>query len=205
MPFSKATPERVAKMAECCLAVDLANVPGAIVETGVFLGANIIAARKVSPERVCWLYDTFEGMTEPSEWDVRRDGARALDKYRRKQTGTWMAASLDECRAALREAGVYDPAFCKFVVGPVERTLLAQVNLPKEIAVLRLDTDWYESTRVSLEQLWPRLRSGGYLIVDDYGHWLGCRRAVDAYFLGRADAFDTWTQIDYTCVVIRKR
>jgi O-methyltransferase len=205
MPFSKATPERIAKMAECCMAVDLAGVPGAIVETGVFLGANIIAARLAAPARVCWLYDTFEGMTEPTHWDVTRGGKSAKRKYGDKAGEPWMRASLDDCRRALAAAKVYDPALCKFVVGPVERTLNRPENLPKEIAVLRLDTDWYGSTKVSLEQLWPRLRPGGYLIVDDYGHWLGCKRAVDGYFLGREDAFDTWTQIDYTCVVIRKR
>ena len=69
---------------------------------------------------------------------------------------------------------------CHFVVGKVEETLVD--SRPKQIALLRLDTDWYESTRCELEYLFPLLSPGGVLIIDDYGHWEGCRRAVDEYF-----------------------
>ena len=68
----------------------------------------------------------------------------------------------------------------EFVQGRVENTLPAAA--PPEIAVLRLDTDWYESTRHELEHLYPRLVDGGVLIVDDYGYWQGARQAVDEYF-----------------------
>ena len=68
----------------------------------------------------------------------------------------------------------------EFVQGRVENTLPAAA--PPEIALLRLDTDWYESTRHELEHLYPRLVDGGVLIVDDYGYWQGARQAVDEYF-----------------------
>jgi len=81
--------------------------------------------------------------------------------------------------------------------GQVARALMQILNKPEQIAVLRLDTDWYESTRCELEQLFPRLSEGGVLIIDDYGHWEGCRRAVDEYFADhQIDMF--LHRIDYT-------
>ena len=68
---------------------------------------------------------------------------------------------------------------------------------PERIALLRLDTDWYESTRHELEHLWERLEPGGVLIIDDYGHWAGAREAVDEFFAKRSDA-PLLTRVDYT-------
>ena len=84
----------------------------------------------------------------------------------------------------------------QFVKGKVENTLLKEENLPKKISFLRLDTDFYESTKKELEILFPRLEKKGILIVDDYGHWKGSKKAVDEYF-----AFDKkfkfFHRIDY--------
>ena len=66
--------------------------------------------------------------------------------------------------------------------------------MPERIALLRIDTDWYESTRHELVHLYPRLSPGGVLIIDDYGHWQGARKAVDEYF--QAGLF--LNHIDYT-------
>ena len=82
-----------------------------------------------------------------------------------------------------------------FVAGRVEDTLPAQA--PAEIALLRLDTDWYESTRHELVHLYPRLSEGGVLLVDDYGHWAGAKRAVDEYFATEAPPL-LLSRIDYT-------
>ena len=75
-----------------------------------------------------------------------------------------------------------NPDNVQLIMGKVEDTLLKKENLPESISVLRLDTDWYESTKIELEVLYPRLVKGGILIVDDYGMWNGSRRAVDEYF-----------------------
>jgi hypothetical protein len=77
----------------------------------------------------------------------------------------------------------------KFIVGKVEETLIDEVNLPESIAILRLDTDWYESTRIELEQLFPLVVAGGIVIIDDYGKWAGSRAAVDEYFSDKAKPF----------------
>ena len=68
-----------------------------------------------------------------------------------------------------------------FVRGKVEETLLDPRNVPSRIALLRLDTDWYASTRAELAILWPRLAVGGLLIVDDYDNWGGARRATEEF------------------------
>ena len=74
----------------------------------------------------------------------------------------------------------YDPEKIHFVQGKVEDTIPA--TIPEKISLLRLDTDWYESTKHELEHLFPRLSKGGILILDDYGHWQGARKAADEYF-----------------------
>jgi O-methyltransferase len=90
---------------------------------------------------------------------------------------------------------------CRFVIGQVEQTLSEPQNRPKRIALLRLDTDYYSSTLTELEQLYPLLSPGGILIVDDYGHWIGARRAVDEFFAGAMPAF---TMVDYSGLLLTK-
>lgn len=75
----------------------------------------------------------------------------------------------------------YDPAKLIFVKGKVEETL--PESAPEKIALVRLNTDWYESKRHELVQLYPRVSAGGVLIIDDYGHWLGSQKATDEYFM----------------------
>ncbi|MCW2967337.1 MAG: macrocin O-methyltransferase, partial [Solirubrobacteraceae bacterium] len=89
----------------------------------------------------------------------------------------------------------YPPERIHFVRGPVEETL--PEHAPERLALLRLDTDWYESTRAEMEHLYPRLSDGGVLIIDDYGHWDGARRAVEEHFAANGDA-PLLHRIDYT-------
>jgi hypothetical protein len=147
--------------------------------------------------RKFWLYDTFAGMTKPDSRDVDLDGAPASDRYLDRHRGNhnaWCFASLDEVVGNFRQFGLLDDnvVFCK---GPVEETLRSAENIPDRIALLRLDTDWYESTKVGLDVLYPRLVRGGVLIIDDYGHWKGARLATDEYFAERPVFL---TPVDYT-------
>ena len=73
----------------------------------------------------------------------------------------------------------------RFIKGDVMQTLLDEENIPREISVLRLDTDWYESTLLELQVLYDRVQQGGVVILDDYGYWDGARSAVDEFFLSR--------------------
>ena len=87
----------------------------------------------------------------------------------------------------------YPPEWVAYVEGLVEETITR--SAPTRIALLRLDTDWYESTHHELVHLYPQLERGGVLIVDDYGHFAGARKAVDEYF---ADDPILLSRIDYT-------
>ena len=178
------------------------DVAGDIVECGVWRGGAMLIARAICPERHCWLYDTFNGMTEPTAADRKvSDGYPAQDSYNRKTTEgrRWNAASLDDVRQNFIDAGLCDDARLSFVIGAVEQTLRSG-PLPERIALLRLDTDWYASTKAELEALYPRLVRGGILIVDDFGHWAGARRAVLEYFGGVADL----KSIDYSAAALVK-
>ena len=122
-------------------------------------------------------------------------------------TNAWWAGyfdpdvlNLDAVREVVLSSG-YEQRLLHFVQGPVEETL--PKTAPDRLALLRLDTDWYESTRHELVHLYPRLVDGGVLIVDDYGHWEGCRRAVDEYFAAEADPI-LLSRVDYTARIAIK-
>ncbi len=202
-PYTMTTKERMAAMIEAVQRIDREGILGDIVECGVWRGGNIIIARKLSPFRTCWLFDTFAGMTEPTEVDTNRRGAPAIHTYRVKTSSgqQWAAASLEEVKDSLWETGTLDESRLRFVVGDVVETLKVPDNLPDQIALLRLDTDWYESTNIELDVLWPRVSRGGVMIVDDYGHWLGARRAVDEHFGCYAHEL---VEIDYTAIQMVK-
>lgn len=202
--YSKASVARLEAMANALYKLDAQKIEGDVVECGVWQGGHIVLARLISPKRRCWLYDTFEGMTEPGPHDVKRSGNKPPpDKAKSKK---WTMASLEEVEGNLQREGLYDADRLRFIVGDVCLTLLNGNWLPNRIALLRLDTDWYASTKIELETLWPRLVPGGVMIVDDYGHWMGAKKAVDEYFsvvdprvLGRL------MRIDYTGVWVEKR
>jgi len=162
-----------------------AKVPGDFVECGVWRGgSSLVAALSLralgDQSRILHLFDTFEGMAPPTAADVDRSGGRASDYIDRYgDEGKWCYVGEDEVRAVFAAEG-FDEDRVRLYKGDVVDTLPA--SRLDTISVLRLDTDWYESTRVELEVLYPKLSPGGVLIIDDYGHWRGARQAVDEYF-----------------------
>ena len=135
-------------------------------------------------DRELYLCDTFEGMVEPTEHDVSRKGTKAADKFENRKSGDgegsdWHSAGVREVKDAMETTG-YAPDKMHYVEGKVEDTL--PDGAPETLSILRLDTDWYESTKHELEQLYPRLSVGGILIIDDFGDWQGARKAVEEYF-----------------------
>lgn len=186
--YTMTSPERLFALVQAVRYVSAAGIPGDIVECGVWRGGSMMAAARALLEcrdsvRHLHLFDTYEGMTAPSAKDVDIGGQRAdalltvQDKADPKSI--WCYATLEDVQASMATTG-YDMSRIHFVKGKVEETV--PMDAPESIAILRLDTDWYESTRHELEHLYPRLRPGGVLIIDDYGHWAGCRQAVDEYF-----------------------
>jgi O-methyltransferase len=191
-PCTMLSPERLLGFMEAARYVVRQGVPGVIVECGVWAGGAVssamLALKSIGEEsREFHLFDTFEGMTQPTEFDRRYNGRDASVEFQRRQitvhSSHWCRAEIDRVRENVLSTG-YNPELVHFVKGRVEDTLPAQA--PEQIAVLRLDTDWYESTRHELEHLYPRLARGGVLIIDDYGCWQGARKAVDEYFANHA-------------------
>ncbi|GAC1654525.1 MAG: hypothetical protein NVS4B3_18620 [Gemmatimonadaceae bacterium] len=190
------------------------EVPGSFVECGVWRGGSILAIILMLQnlevaDRDVYLYDTFEGMTEPTESDVSRFDGSALKVWRQAERRRvrpfeffFNAERFNE--GAVREMILstgYPSERIHFVKGRVEDTLPDRA--PERLALLRLDTDWYESTRHELHHLYPRLADGGVMIIDDYGHWAGARRAVDEYFENEAPPpLLHW--IDYTARIAVK-
>ena len=167
------------------------GIPGDIVECGVWRGGNLVIAgllrQRMGFDRQIWAFDTFAGMTAPSAEDFKpAEDLDVAEKFATLDHGDhneWCLASEAEVLKNFEErVGNRD---LRTVKGPVEDTLRKAENLPERIAILRLDTDFYESTRAEMEILYPRLVSGGVLIVDDYGEWAGARQAVDEYFAGQ--------------------
>ena len=184
MPYTMTSKEAVFALYTSVNYVLDQNIPGDIVECGVWRGGSsllvalIMKARNIS-DRKLYLYDTFQGMTPPTEFDVYKRGDTGLEMM--EQYGDdigWCYALLDDVKAAFSTHN-FDFEIL-FVKGDVVETL-ATIK-PETISILRLDTDWYESTAAELEQLYPRLSKGGVLIIDDYGSWEGSRKATDDYF-----------------------
>ncbi|MGI9103751.1 MAG: TylF/MycF/NovP-related O-methyltransferase [Terriglobales bacterium] len=202
-PFTMTSMEAVIALIRAVEHVLRSGIPGDFVECGVWRGGSAMAiartlARSAEETRNLYLYDTFTGMVPPTDVDVSCDGepaAHILSSLERiaGERNEWAYATLEDVLSNLGQTALPRERI-KIVQGPVERTIPA--TMPEQIAVLRLDTDWYESTRHELAYLYPRLSRGGILIIDDYGHWQGARRAVDEYF---GDKLPFLNRVDYTC------
>ena len=199
--FTMTSPERLFGLIEGVRHVVRHSIPGAVVECGVYKGGSMMAMALTLLElgerdRDLYLYDTFEGMPAPGEEDRDLHGNDAKDHFDRTRiddkSSDWLSCSLEKVRDAVLSTG-YPAERVHLVKGVVEETLPGEA--PDQIALLRLDTDWYASTRHELEHLYPSLQSNGVLIIDDYGHFEGARKAVDEYLeenslallLGRLD------------------
>lgn len=201
---------RLISTVKACRYIVENKIPGDFVECGVWRGGNGILAQRLfeqlDSDRCVWMFDTFEGMTAPTEFDVASNTkVHAGKKFAASQQDShndWCYASLEDVKRNCEKSNLSLEKF-RFVRGDVSKTLKDKANLPTEIAILRLDTDWYESTKVELEILYPNLCRGGVLIIDDYGHWEGARKAVDEYFSG-CDFKPLLNVVDYTCRIAVK-
>lgn len=187
-PFTMTSLDRMYAAYNAAEYVEKNNIEGDIVECGVWRGGSaMIMASKLlemnATQRNFYLYDTYEGMSEPSEADIDYTGKHSSERLKKedkfKGANIWCYAALDEVRKNMQNTGYPDDKL-KYIQGKVEDTIPQTV--PEKIAILRLDTDWYESTKHELVHLFPLLSQHGILIIDDYGFWKGSRKAVDEYF-----------------------
>ena len=177
---------------------------GDIVECGIWRGGNLFLAKKIQDKypkelkRKFYGFDTFEGMAGPS----LHDGTKINETYQSFQNRNepWAKASLEDVKDSSKKF-FSDTGDFNFIKGMVEDTLKNKKNLPNKIALLRLDTDFYESTKIELDILYPLLVDRGILIIDDYGDFSGCRKAVDEYF---ADKSVLMISVDKSCRIITK-
>lgn len=214
-PYTMTGPERMAALLDSVEYIVKRNIPGAFAECGVWRGGSIMAIVLKLQElgvtdRDIYLYDTFEGMTAPTAVDVSPYHQPALKAWNQaKQAGKKVydqyfndeLFSEDMVREVLYASGYPKERF-HFVRGPVEQTIPA--NVPTAFSLIRLDTDWYESTKHELEHLYPLLSKNGVLIIDDYGHWLGSQRATDEYFSKAGVTPVLLTRVDYTARLVLK-
>ena len=187
-PYTGTSIERISGLIGIVKYLSRNKIEGDFVECGVWRGGSMMAAMLALKQlgdtsRHFYLYDTYEGMTPPTEKDKTFDGKKAVDLLnateKREGPTYWCIASLSDVKKNVYSTG-YPQDKIHFIQGRVEDTLPAQ--LPGKIALLRLDTDWYESTHHEMVHLYPLLAPHGALILDDYGYWDGSRRAVDEYF-----------------------
>ena len=203
-PYTMTSWERLWALLQAVRYVHARGIAGDFVECGVWRGGSSMAAALAfalagDTGRDLLLFDTFAGMSRPTDDDREvGSGQQAMDKWVRTRTvgdgSSWCEASLEDVHQNLGRTG-YPRERIRLIQGKVEDTLQVAAHLPERIAILRLDTDWYESTKAELEHLFARVTPGGIVIFDDYGHWAGAKKAVDEflatqppYFLHRIDA-----------------
>lgn len=203
--YTMTSQERLVTLSRAVEYIIKQNVKGDIVECGVWRGGSmmLLAYKLVQlgcQDKNLFLIDTFEGMTEPTNSDIDHEGVDSIkllesesdNKY--SGSNVWCYSSINEVKENLSKTK-YNPSKIHYLKGKVEETL-PDDNI-KEICLLRLDTDWYESTKHELETLYNKLVVGGVLIIDDYGHWLGAKKAVDEFFKKRKINMFL-NRIDYT-------
>jgi hypothetical protein len=185
-PYTMTTPHAVVVLAEAVRYLVGSSVRGAMVECGVWRGGSMltIARTLLELERSdvdLYLFDTFEGMSAPTERDVLWTGRPAAELLAEggEESIIRARASLGDVQRTMSSVA-YPAERIHYVEGKVEETIPDRA--PDEIALLRLDTDWYESTLHELTHLYPRLAPGGVLVIDDYGWWRGAGEATDEYF-----------------------
>lgn len=206
-PYTMTSVERAVSLIRAVEYVVDNRLEGAFVECGVWRGGSMMAVAYAlmnmgETGRSLFLYDTFTGMPAPTARDARFDGQAASELFAAAQEDSWMRAyaSLDDVTRNLESTG-YPMENMHVIQGKVEDTIPQRA--PEEICLLRLDTDWYESTKHELVHLYPRLVKNGILIIDDYGHWQGAKEATDEYFSQSRPA-PLLHRIDYTGRLIIK-
>ena len=169
------------------------NIPGDLVECGVWRGGSIMVMAyallaKGDTSRKLYLYDTFTGMPRPAGTDLELPGgSKVLETWndkRQEDYNEWAFSSLSEVKKNVFSTG-YPPGRIEFVKGKVEDTIPNVI--PEKISLLRLDTDWYESTKHELKHLFPLLQQRGVIIIDDYGSWGGSKAAVDEFLMSKCN------------------
>ena len=202
-PFTMTTPERIAVLERAVDYVAHAGIPGSLVECGVWKGGSsmviAIVALRAEMERDLYLFDAYDTPIPPPGSSDKNspDDSLVVLGGATDELPYWAYVTVEEVAGNVAKTGYPDDKV-HLVRGLIEQTIPAEA--PDSIALLRLDTDTYESTRHEMEHLFPRLAIGGVLLVDDYGSHPGSKRAVDEYF-GRTGEALLLNRIDQSGVI----
>jgi O-methyltransferase len=209
-PFTMTSNDQLSSLINAVEYLIVNQVQGDFVECGVWRGGSMMAAALAllklgQTSRHFYLFDTYEGMSSPTDEDTALQGGRKAKELlaeakNRQDAPIWAHAGLEDVQRNM-ESTRYPSERIHYVKGKVEDTLPQQI--PGQIALLRLDTDWYESTRHELVHLYPKLAPNGILILDDYGHWAGARKATDEYF-AQFNFRPLLNRLDYTARLLIK-
>jgi hypothetical protein len=184
--YTMTTPVRCRRLWDSCKQVLDANVPGGFVECGVWKGGSsaimALAIKNSGQERHLHLFDSFEGLPEPTEKDGEDAAVYSGGRNQGKLTTVNQCqAGLDEVRHLILDKIKVPEKLAHFHIGWFQNTVPIDAGKLGPIALLRLDGDWYDSTKVCLENLYPLVTPGGIIIMDDYFAWEGCKKATDEY------------------------
>ena len=173
------------------------KINGCYVECGVYAARHpILACNTILKNhlllRDIYMFDTYEGLTKPGEYDYsttkpiyHMDNSKVIETWNSMKRGenqsNWCYCKLEDVQKNVYATG-YPKDKLFFIKGDVMETLTDENNIPNQISILRLDTDWYESSKFELEKLYHKVVDGGVIILDDYFHWDGQRRATDEFF-----------------------
>ena len=173
--YTMTTKERCYALYKAIQYIIKAGIKGVFVECGVWRGGSAmimaLTLQQLNAQRTIFLYDTFEGMPQAGEYDIDFKGNPPKRDY------DWIKVSKEQVYENISKTNYLD---FTLIEGKVEDTL--PKFAPYKISLLRLDTDWYESTKHELEYLYPYLEKGGVILIDDYGWWNGAKKATDEYF-----------------------
>lgn len=203
-PYTMTTIERMYALYKATEYIIKNNIEGDFVECGVWRGGSTMVILQTLQKfnvtnRNIWLFDTFEGMSTPTDDDKDFSNLSASSQLKNskkdEESIIWAYATLDDVKQNIALTG-YPLENVHFIKGKVEDTLPNKQYF-NTCSLLRLDTDWYESTKIELEVLYPLLQQKGIMIIDDYGHWQGCKKAVDEHF-EKLHYFPLLQRIDYT-------
>jgi len=187
-PFTLVGSERIRNLCRLARCIESLRIPGDVVECGVFNGGTsaILAhfATHSRLERTVWLFDSFAGMPDTTEED--REAARA-------EVGTTVG-NIQKVIQVLKMVNA-DLTRVHTIKGWFDDTF-PSVKIER-IALLNIDADWYESVKLCLNTFYDAVTPGGYVSIDDYGHWPGCKRAVDEFFATRNLTYNL-QRVDYT-------
>lgn len=206
--YTMISPQRLNNVFDLVQIIEKNRMEGVLIECGVWKGGCVAVMayvlKKQKSSRKLWLFDSFEGLPESTV----EDGKKAKNYSNKQITGK--LKSIDRCVASendVKEIFRNLKLSWKNVVlrkGWFQNTLPKAKNEIDQISLLRLDGDWYESTKVCLENLYDKVVKGGFIVIDDYYHWEGCKKAIDEYF-GKRKIKITLNKVDQSGVFFQKK